>query len=145
MLCETYILTASICAVAKVVRMGLEISSQQASDVTILYLRGRATIGGGESELLSSHLRKLLASGVRKLVMDLKELIQVDSSGIGIIVGTCVSLRRQGGDLKLLCPRDKVLNVLTVFRLLDVIESFEDEAQAIASFRAGDYTRLIRC
>lgn len=119
--------------------MNLEISSQEVSDVTILYLRGRATIGGGESEFLSSYLKKLLAGGARKLVMDLKELAQVDSSGVGIIVGTCVSLRRQGGDLKLLCPHNKVRSVLTVFRLLDAIETFEDKAQALASFRPGEH------
>ena len=124
--------------------MSLEISSQEASVVTILYLRGRATIGGGESEFLSSYLKKLLASGVRKLVMDLKELTQVDSSGVGIIVGTCVSLRRQGGDLKLLNPNNKVVNVLTVFRLLDAIETFEDKAQALASFRPEDYAAISR-
>jgi anti-sigma B factor antagonist len=114
--------------------VGLEIASQEASDVTILHLRGRATIGGGESELLSTHLRELLASGARKLLLNLKELTQVDSSGVGIIVGTCVALRRRGGDLKLLNPHDKVRKVLMVFRLLEVIECFEDEAQAMASF-----------
>jgi len=70
--------------------------------------------------------------------LDLKELTQVDSSGVGIIVGTYVSLRRQGGDLKLLCPSDRVLRVLTVFHLLSIIESFEDEARAVASFRPAD-------
>jgi hypothetical protein len=49
-----------------------------------------------------------------------------------------VSLRRQGRDLKLLCPSDQVLKVLTVFHLLNVIESFEDEAQAVAGFRPAD-------
>jgi len=46
-----------------------------------------------------------------------------------------VSLKRIGGDLKLLRPRGRVLDVLTVFRLLDVIPSFEDEIQALESFR----------
>ena len=118
--------------------MGLEISTRETSDVVILHLRGRATTGGGESELFGSYLKKLVANGTRKLLLNLKELTHVDSSGVGIIVGTYVSLRRQGGDLKLLCPSDRVLKVLTVFHLLDVIESFEDEAQAVASFRPAD-------
>lgn len=88
--------------------------------------------------MLSSHLKKLVADGVRKLLLNLKELKQIDSSGVGIIVGTCVTLRRQGGDLKLLWPHDGVRKVLTVFRLLGVIDSFEDEAQAVASFEPRD-------
>lgn len=95
-------------------------------------------MGGGESELLSNRLKKLVADGVRKLLLNLKELTHIDSSGVGIIVGACVTVRREGGNLKLLCPHDGVRKVLTVFRLLDVIECFEDEAQAVASFEPQD-------
>jgi len=119
--------------------MGLEISIRQSSDVTILDLRGRSTIDGGESELLSRHLRKLLAGDVHKLLLNLAELTQVDSSGVSVIIETCVSLRRESGDLKLLCPSGRVLEVLTVLHLLQVVEAFEDEAQALASFRPRGY------
>jgi hypothetical protein len=50
-----------------------------------------------------------------------------------------VSLKRQSGDLKLLSPCGRVLRVLTLFRLLDRIPSFEDEAQALGSFRPRGY------
>ena len=46
-----------------------------------------------------------------------------------------VSINRCGDELKLLSPRGRVLDVLRVFRLLDVIPSFEDEIEALASFR----------
>ena len=114
--------------------VGLQISIRECGDVRILDLRrGRSTIDG-ESELLGRHLKKLVDNDVRKLVLNLVDLTKIDSSGISIIVGTCVSLRRRGGDLKLLCPRGHVLDVLTVFHLLEVIPSFENEAQALASF-----------
>jgi anti-sigma B factor antagonist len=93
----------------------------------------------GESELLDSHLQKLVAKGVRKLLLNLAELAQVDSSGLSVIVGTCVSLRRQGGDLKVLRPSGRVLEVFKVLHLLEAIHSFEDEAQALASFRSQGY------
>jgi len=102
-------------------------------------LRGRSTIDAGESELLDSLLQKLVAKGVRKLLLNLADLTQIDSSGLSVIVGTCASLRRQGGDLKVLCPRGLVLEVLKVLRLLETISNFEDEAQALASFRSQGY------
>lgn len=114
--------------------VGLQISIREAADVTILDLRGRATIGH-ESELLSRQLKKLIANGVRKLLLNLVDVIQVDSSGFSVIIETFVSLKRKSGELKLLRPRGRVLEVLTVLRMLDVIESFEDESQALASFR----------
>jgi anti-sigma B factor antagonist len=120
--------------------VGLQISPLKYDDVTILDLRGRSTINGGESELLSSRLQELLANGVRKVLLNLANLTQVDSSGISIIIETYVSLKRQAGDLKLLCPRGRVLEVLDVFRLLDTIPSFEDETKALASFRPLSYS-----
>lgn len=120
--------------------MGLQISTRESGDVSILDLRGRATIDGGESELLSNQLQKLVANGVRKLLLNLADLTQVDSSGVSIIVGTYVSLKRQGGDLKLLSPSGRVLEVLTVFHLIDTIPSFQDEAEALASFRPQGYS-----
>ena len=119
--------------------VGLQISIRESGDVTILDLQGRSTINGGESELLNSRLKKLVASGVRKLLLNLADLTQVDSSGVSIIVGTYVSLRARGGDLKLLCPCGRVLEVLRILHLLEMIPSFEDEAQALASFRPLSY------
>jgi anti-sigma B factor antagonist len=107
---------------------------RECGDVSVLDLRGRSTIDDGESESLSGHLKKLVDSGVRKLLLNLADVTKIDSSGISIIVETCVSLRKRGGDLRLLCPRGRVLEVLTVVRLLNAIPSFENEARAVASF-----------
>jgi len=54
-------------------------------DVSIVDLEGRSTIYGGESKLLGKHLRDLAANGKRKLLLNLANLTQMDSSGIGII------------------------------------------------------------
>jgi anti-anti-sigma factor len=119
--------------------VGLQISIRESGDVTILDLRGRSTIDGGESELLSSCLRKLIAKGARKLLLNLADLTQVDTSGVGVIVATYVSLREQGGDLKLLCPGGRVREVFRVLRLQEIFPSFEEETQALASFRGRTY------
>ena len=119
--------------------MSLQISIREFGDVTILDLLGRSTFER-ESELLQNRLGKLIADGVRKVLLNLKELTQVDSSGVGVMIATYISLKRQDGDLKLLCPCGRVLKVLTLFRLLDVIPSFEDESEALASFRPRGYS-----
>jgi anti-anti-sigma factor len=120
--------------------MSLNISIRETDDVTIMNLQGRSTISGGESELLSGHLKELVSKGVRKLLLDMADLSQVDSSGVGIIIETYVSLKRLGGDLKLLCPKGRVLQVLTVFHLPGIIPSYDDEAQALASFGSQSYS-----
>jgi anti-sigma B factor antagonist len=120
--------------------VGLQISIRESGDIIILDLRGRSTIDGSESEVLSKHLQKLVANGVRKVLLNLIELTQVDSSGVSIIVRTYVSLKRQGGDMRLLRPGGRVLDVFRVLRLLDTIPTFDDEAQALASFQPRGYS-----
>jgi anti-sigma B factor antagonist len=119
--------------------VGLKISTRESGDVTILDLHGRATIGV-DSDLLGSHLQKLVANGVRKLLLNLADVTQMDSSSISAITGTYVSLSRQRGSLKLLRPGGRVRTMLRVIRLLDIIPTFEDETQALASFRPQGYS-----
>lgn len=116
--------------------MGLQISIREYGDVNILDLVGRSTVEAGESELLSKYLRGLTSTGKHKLLLNLSKLLRIDSSGVSIIVEMYVSVKRSGGELKLLSPRGRVLDVLTVFRLLEVIPSFEDEIEALNSFRS---------
>lgn len=118
--------------------MGLQISIRESADVTILDLQGKVTIGV-DGDLLGVHLKKLLAKGARKLLLNLEDVTQLDSSGISAVVGAYVSLSRQGGSLKLLCPSGRVQDVLQVMHVADLIPTFEDETQALASFRPQGY------
>ncbi len=125
--------------------MDLQISIRECGDVTILDLDGKATIGI-DNDLLNSNLRKLVTNGVRKLLLNLADVTQVDSSSIGTIAGTYLSLSRHGGSLKLLRPRGRVRVVLGLVHLLDSIPTFEDETQALASFRPARLLRQdLRC
>jgi len=117
------------CAVA------LEISIRESADITILDLRGRATISDGESELLRRKLEELIANGVRKVLLNLAALDHVDSSGFSVIVKICVSLRGNGGDLRFIRPSGRALMAFNVLRLLDLIPTFDNENEALASFR----------
>ncbi|HLV94157.1 MAG TPA: STAS domain-containing protein [Candidatus Acidoferrales bacterium] len=113
--------------------MSLQTSIRESDGVTIMDLKGKATIGI-DNDLLNSELRKLVAKGMRNLLLNLEELTQVDSSSIGTIAGTFVSVSRQGGTLKLLRPRGRVRVALEAMKWSDHISTFEDEAQALASF-----------
>jgi anti-sigma B factor antagonist len=114
--------------------VGLQLSIRQSADVTVVDLQGSATIGRG-NDLLSSHLRKVIGDGKRKVLLNLAGLTQVDSSSLSTIARAFVSLGHQGGSLKLLRPRGNVRLVLETLRLLEAIPSYEDEAQAVASFQ----------
>jgi anti-anti-sigma factor len=115
--------------------IGLEISKRMVNGVTILDLQGRATIGAN-TDKLDHALRRLVADGTLNVLMNLAQVTMMDSSGIAAMVGTYVSLTREGGSLKLSRPSSRVREVLRVMRLLNSIPTFENEGEALASFGA---------
>jgi len=115
--------------------MRLQISVRESRDVTIVDLQGRAIVRD-ESELVGKQLCELIDDGRCKLLLNLENLTQIDSTGVSVLAKACVSLRRQGGDLRLLRPGGHVLEVFKVLHLLEMIPSFEDEASALASFQS---------
>jgi len=113
--------------------MSLQLFVRHAACVVILDLHGRAMIGPA-NDILNHQLRQLVEDGTSKLLVNLTDVTQLDSSSIGTIVNAFVSLKRRGGNLKLLGPRGNVRLVLETAHLLDVIPSIDDETEAIASF-----------
>jgi anti-anti-sigma factor len=113
--------------------VGLQISARKVGDITILDIQGRVTIGLSNDQL-SSELRELTDGGVRKVLINLVGVPQMDSSGISSLVRSFVTLQRLGGSLRLLRPTGHVREVLELTRLLESIPSFDDESQAIKSF-----------
>jgi anti-sigma B factor antagonist len=113
--------------------MGLQLFVRRTADVVIIDLHGKATIGAA-NDILRNQLRRLIEDGTSKVLVNLTDLTQLDSSSIGTIVSAFMSLKRRGANLKLLRPRGNVKLVLETVRLLTLIPSIEDESEAIASF-----------
>jgi anti-anti-sigma factor len=113
--------------------LDLRVGARTAGDVTILDLSGSAMIGAS-CEFLSGEIKRQREAGASKVLVNLRNLVQIDSSGISALVGNFISMGRGGGSLKLLAPQGRVREVLGVMRLLDVIPTFEDEPKAVASF-----------
>ncbi len=113
--------------------MALDIERRTAGEIVILDLKGRATIGR-DTDRLNEALRGELSAGTRKLVLNLTDLTQVDSSGLATIVRSIVSMRRSGGEVRLVIPPGRVREVFDVFQLSTAISCQLDEASVLAGF-----------
>ncbi len=114
----------------------LEITSRKNGDVIVVEPRGRATLGEN-SELLDSELRRLAAEGYKNMLVDLSNVVQIDSSGISALVRQCTGLTRKGGSLRLVVPAGRVHDALSVTRLLEAIPTFSTLVAALGSFKAS--------
>lgn len=112
----------------------LDISERQAGDVTILDLNGSIRMGEGAVSL-RNRIRGLFEQGKKKILLNLGAVKNVDSSGIGELIASYTTLSRDGGQLKLLKLTDKIKDLLVITKLLTVFDSYDDEAEALNSFK----------
>jgi anti-sigma B factor antagonist len=111
----------------------MEINPRTNGNVTILDLRGNLTIGSGEEELTVT-IARLLNEGQRYLLLNMADVPFVDSSGIGGLIKSFSRVKSDGGKLKLLNPAQTTRQLLSITGLLSVLQVFDDEETAVASF-----------
>jgi anti-sigma B factor antagonist len=107
---------------------------RQADGVVILDLAGSIDVGESSSEL-HLNLRSLAAEGKRSVILNFERIKSIDSCGLGTLVAGYTTLERVGGRLKLLNLSPKIAELMTVTRLYALLEIFDNEALAIASFK----------
>ncbi len=111
----------------------MTIDMRKVKDVTVLDIHGKITIGEGSAEIRNT-VRDLLQAGQKKILLNLGDVSYVDSSGIGELVSSYTTVTNQGGQLKLLNLTKKLRELLAITKLLTVFESYDDEAEAVASY-----------
>jgi anti-anti-sigma factor len=100
-------------------------------DVVILEPTERLTVDT-EADLKDA-VRRQLDAGRTHLVLDLARVPYVDSCGLGTIVQAYVSASRVGGSVRLSNINQRVHQLLTVTRLLDILEPYRPEIRAVGA------------
>ena len=111
----------------------LDIAETHRGDVTLLRLTGRL-VADDEDRLFAEAVNRLLTAGRTRIVADMREVTTLDSGGVGTLVAKLLSVRRRGGDLRLLHLGDRTRRVLEITRLLEVFAVFDSEEEALRSF-----------
>jgi anti-sigma B factor antagonist len=116
--------------------MSITISERRIGDITILRLGGRVVLGDGAAEL-RARINDLLDEARLKFLLDLGDVTYIDSFGVGVIAAKYVSVRRKGGDIKMLQLSARTRRVMRISGLLKIFESFESEEEGLRSFSSG--------
>ena len=113
--------------------MALRMAERDVDGVTVLDVDGRVVLGE-ESNSFREKVKGLLASGKKKIVLNLQNVSYIDSACLGTLVATFHSARSQGATLKLANLGAKFKEVLQVTKLITVFDTYDSEAAAIQSF-----------
>ena len=113
--------------------MALEIQQKTHEGVVILDIKGRLTVGP-EATQLRDQVSALAAAGSKNVILNLAEVDYIDSTGLGALVICATTLRKVGGDVKLLNLNKRNLELLVITKLATVFALFTDEQDAVNAF-----------
>jgi anti-sigma B factor antagonist len=114
----------------------VRIESREKNGVVILDLQGKL-MGGPDAETFKNTFHQLLERGRKRVVVNLHGVDWINSTGMGILISGYTTMRRGGGDLRLLHVSDRIRSILYVTKLNLIFKCFENEDEAVASFLDG--------
>jgi anti-sigma B factor antagonist len=113
--------------------MALKMTNREVEGVSVVALDGRIVLGE-ESNALREKLKRLIAEGKKKIILNMDNIKYIDSSGLGALVAAHCSAKTQGASLRLCHLGSKFQEVMQITKLLTVFEVCDTEAAAVASF-----------
>jgi anti-anti-sigma factor len=110
-----------------------QIAERVEGDVVILDIQGRMALSTEQGRLIHT-IHELLDRGRPKIVLNLAALAHLDSSGLSEIIDGHNAARRINSNMKLCCVSPRITELLTVTKLIDVLEVYGSELEAVGGF-----------
>jgi anti-sigma B factor antagonist len=112
----------------------MKIEKRKNGNVTILDLKGKILSGEGIEELRQT-IDSTIKQDEKQLVLNFAEVPYLDSTGLGEVVRSYTTLKKAGGTIKIANLTNKVQDLLSVTKLITVFETFQNENDAVKSFK----------
>jgi anti-sigma B factor antagonist len=113
--------------------MIFKVNAREVNGVTVLDLSGRFA-NGHEGPAVSQTIKQLVSENKSRILVNLAGVNYIDSYGVGELVAGFSSTKKGGGMLKISSPTGMVREVLRLVRLPTIVDVFDNEAAALASF-----------
>lgn len=113
--------------------MAIKSKTEMNGRIGIIELKG-SLVGDTETDQFREAYADLIEQGNKFLVINLKKVNYINSSGIGALIGAHSSYAKQGGEVKLAGLSTNVQNLLVVTKLIDVFDTHDTVDQAVQSF-----------
>jgi anti-anti-sigma factor len=104
--------------------MAMDIQVESAGDVRIVYVKGKVTFE--YCPAFQSRLDSILEEGIRRVVIDFREVPFIDSSGIGEVLRLFKKMKDSNGEVVLANPNQKLRDLFSMYRFNQFMKITED-------------------
>jgi anti-sigma B factor antagonist len=109
--------------------MGLQIKNWQQDEVTMVEVRGKLIMHYGPK--LHDEIKRLMAGGSKRFLMDFSGVEYIDSFGIGQMVSVQNSVRSSGGQIRYAGFAAKVMSLLEISAVPTILEFDPDVSTSL--------------
>jgi len=113
----------------------VELSVEREGDVYFIVPKGQMLAGEGDIRL-KQEFDRLRGEGNRQIAIDFSGVPYIDSSVLGQLVHGYSLLKKEGGGLKLLNPPKRIIDLLSLTRLITVFEIYQSRQEIVDSWKA---------
>jgi anti-sigma B factor antagonist len=122
--------------------VAVDIRERVAGTVTVLEPLGRMVLSESPADdVLKETVAAQLREGRRLFVVDLRQVSQMDTSGLTTLVAAYIAVRKQQGRIVLVNPSNRLRELLRVTRLDTLFQVFDSEDAAIMSLTQESQTQ----
>jgi len=114
--------------------MQLKLAKRTVDGILVITANGRIVFGD-ESSLLREEVKKAIADGNKRIVLNLGQVSYIDSGGLGTLVALHTTAHNAGSTIKLANLTQRVGDLLQVTKLATVFEVHNSEYDALEAFR----------
>lgn len=112
----------------------MEFKTKILGDIGLIELKGKL-MGLPDTDILNREVKLLMDQKIKKLVLDLHDVDWINSSGIGAIMRTFISIKNVVGEFRLVRISGKVADILNLTQLIRIFKPYESLDEAIESLR----------
>ncbi len=113
--------------------MSVKVKTERDGRIGIIDIKG-SLVGDSETDTFREVYTDLIEQGNKFLIINLKKVNYINSSGIGSLIGAHAAYSKIGGEVKLAGLSNNVQNLLVVTKLIDIFDTHDKIEQAIENF-----------
>ena len=108
-------------------------------DIAVVELSGKLALGR-ESQRIETVVDQMVRQGRSKAVLDMTQVVYIDSAGIGLLALAAGRMKEFGGKLAIVAPEGRVLEMLKMTQMtaiLTVVNTLQEAVSAVCGAEAA--------